>query len=106
MNLGSNDTYTASNFDEETVNYTNKIYEARNSKYVEILSKEGYDKNKDGLAIAETAGWFDSGKYYYTSQYQYRILTRRYLFGFGQNGSNLYNGIGTNFLTYRPVIWN
>ena len=108
MDMGKNYTQTASNFDRQN-SYTTNLYNARDTKYVDLLSTEGYDSNKKGLAIAETRGWFNSSTGYNgggINSYSYYILPRSKVIGYGSSTTAIYSGASSSTATYRPVIWN
>lgn len=111
MDMGKNYTQTASNFGRiingnraaETIN----LYNARYTKYVDLLSQEDYDSNKKGLAIEETKGWFNSSTGYNGGSINsYYILPRSKVIGYGSSTTAIYSGASSSTATYRPVIWN
>ena len=107
---GDYNVQTASYLENSTANTNNsKLYEATNSRLVDVLSETNDVSHTKGQAYAETSGWYSSATTYVDSGRA--VGLRRGVVGYwagggGNNYSTQGSGQADGNTTYRPVIWN
>ena len=111
MDFGKTLTMTSSYLDGSSSSANRStLYDAANSKYVDVIGAENTVEYTRGMAITETSGWYSNAKAsFYDSARPIGVrggVYGYYAGGGGNNYSRQGDGEKHNDVTYRPVIWN